>query len=216
MNHEWRNGGLAERRYEDHREHRADDRKLHDVIGPVVPSLDPAAELVHLVEISEGLVDDADALPLDVVGGRSLDEVRADPAVDRGHEPVLHRPLDIAEQDDARLVGRVLGAMNERLIEQKIFTVAPDAFDAVNEHVTPVRVRRNQPEMVAQRSGEWVAVIAELRAGRQQCEHCAMHAGDRVQELYRLRAGLASRRQSVLVPLALETLPAASEERVSA
>jgi len=39
------------------------------------------------------------------------------PAIDGGQEPVFNRPFDIAEQDDPIYVGRILGAVNEGLVE---------------------------------------------------------------------------------------------------
>jgi hypothetical protein len=52
----------------------------------------------------------------------------ADPAVDGSHEGKLHRPFDIAEQDDAVDIGRVLGAVNEGLVEHEGLPVAPNAI----------------------------------------------------------------------------------------
>ena len=72
-------------------------------------------------------------LAVHVLGGGCLDDVVADPAVDRGHEGKLHRPFDIAEQDDAVDIGRVLSAVNEGLVEHEGLPGAPNAFHAVDQ-----------------------------------------------------------------------------------
>src|SRR5258708_35724926 len=105
---------------------------------------------MDLVELAEYLVEHADALAVDVLGRRCLDDVMADPAVDRGHEAELHRALNVAEQDDAVDVGCILGAVDEGLVEHEGLAVAPDAFDAVNQDTALVRVRRDEAEMIAQ------------------------------------------------------------------
>jgi hypothetical protein len=51
-----------------------------------------------------------------------------------------------------------------------------------------VRVWRHEPEVIAQRAGEGIAMRAELAAGRQHREHRAVHARNRIQKLDRLRA----------------------------
>lgn len=56
---------------------------------------------MKLIQLAEHLVEHADVLALDVLGGGGLDDVVADPAVDGGDEAELHRALDVAEQDDA-------------------------------------------------------------------------------------------------------------------
>ena len=54
---------------------------------------------------------------------------------------VLQRPLDVAEQDDARDVGLVLGGVNEGLVEEHVLAVAPGVRLAVDEDPAIVGVR---------------------------------------------------------------------------
>lgn len=171
---------------------------------------------MKLVQLAEHLVQHADMLALDVLRRGGLDDVVADPAVDRRDEAELHRALDVAEQNDAVLVGRVLGAVDEGLVEHEGLAVAPDAGHAVDQDAALVRVRGDQAEVIAQRAGEGVAVGAELAAGRQHREHRAVDVRDGVQKLHRPRAKRARRGQEVVVPFQIEALPAALEERVEA
>jgi hypothetical protein len=79
-----------------------------------------------------------------------------------------------------------------------------------------VRIGRDEPEVIAQRTGKGIAMRAELAAGRQHGEHRAVHRRDRIQELDRLRAQRARRRKKVVIPFQVKPLPAALEERIKA
>src|SRR6478609_10930930 len=98
----------------------------------------------------------------------------ADPAVDRGHEAILHRTFDIAEQDDAVDFGRILRAVNESLVEHEGLAVTPDALLAVDQDPAFVRIRRDEAQMIAQRARKGTAMRTELAAGRQHGEHRAV------------------------------------------
>ena len=74
-------------------------------------------------------------------------------------------------------IGRVLGAVDEGLVEHESLAVAPDAFHAVDQDPAFVRIGGDQSEVIAQRAGERIAMRAELAAGRQHGEHCAMDVG---------------------------------------
>src|SRR5262245_58613553 len=80
------------------RDNQADDQDadavFQRVIDRPVPFLDLAAAEMQLIELAEHLVEHADMFAFDVLGGGGLDDVMADPAVDRGHEAVFHRTLD--------------------------------------------------------------------------------------------------------------------------
>src|SRR5947209_831480 len=147
-----------QRRHHDEAEDQRRQRIFQRVVHAAIPFLDLAARKMDLVELAEHLVEHADALAVDVLGCRRLDNVVTDPAVDRGHEAVLHRALDVAEQDDAVDVGRILGAVDEGLVEHESLAVAPDAFDAIDEDAALVRVRRNDAEVIAQRAREGIAM----------------------------------------------------------
>ena len=155
-------------------------------------------------------------LAFHVLGRGGLDDVMADPAVDRGHEAELHGTLDVAEQDDAVDVGGILGAVNKRLVEHEGLAVTPDALHAVDQDPALVRIGRDEAQMIAQRAGKGIAMRAELAAGRQHGEHRAVHGRDRIQELDRLRAQRARRGKKVVIPFQVKPLPAALEERVKA
>src|SRR5689334_16816732 len=70
------------------------------VVNLAVPVLDTSAGQMNLIEPAEHLVEHADMLAIHILGRRGLDDMMADPTVDCGHEGVLHRPFDIAKQDD--------------------------------------------------------------------------------------------------------------------
>ena len=170
-----------------------------------------------MIDRAEHLLDDADPLAGFVLGRGLLDNMPADPAGDGGHDPGLEWPLDIAKQDDAGLVGRVFGVMDEGLVEHQVLAIAPRIFMAVDEDAADPRVgRRHQTEMVAQRAGVGITVGLQPRAGGERREHRALDGGDRLQQVNRTRAGPLRRRQRVVVPFEVEPLPAAAEERVEA
>ena len=85
-------------------------------------------------------------------------------------------------------VGRILGAVNKRLVEHERLAVTPDALHAVDQDSALVRIGRNEAQMIAQRAGKGIAMRAELAAGRQHGEHRAVHRRYRIQEFDRLRA----------------------------
>src|SRR5262249_7682912 len=131
-----------QRRHHDQPDNPDHQAVLQRVVDLAVPVLHLAARQMNFVELAEHLVESADMLAVDVLGGGSFHDVVADPAVDRGHEAELHRTFDVAEQDDAVDVGGVLGAVNKSLVEHERLAVAPDAFDAVDQDPALVRIRR--------------------------------------------------------------------------
>src|SRR4029453_5802053 len=133
-----------------------------------------------------------------------------------GHEAVFHRTFDVAEQDDAVDVRRILRAVDEGLVEHERLAVAPDTLDAVNEDVALLRIGRDQAEVIAQRAREGIAVRAELAARRQHREHRAVYSRDRIEQLDGLRAKRTRRWKEGLVPLEIKALPATLEERIEA
>jgi len=70
--------------------------------------------------------------------------VVADPTIHCSHEPILHRPLDIAEQDDSSLIGRILGAVNEGLVEYETLSVAKH-IRRIDQDSAFVRIGSYQP-----------------------------------------------------------------------
>src|SRR3954454_22961123 len=119
---------LPQRRHHDQPDDPDHQAILQRVVNPAVPLLDLAAGEVNFIELAEHLVEHADMLAFHVLGRGSLDDVMADPAVDRGHEAILHRTFDVAEQDAAIDVGGILGAVNKRLVEHERLAVTPDAL----------------------------------------------------------------------------------------
>src|SRR5438034_7817322 len=77
----------------------------------------------------------------------------------------------------------VLGAMDEGLVEHDGLAVSPEVGLAVDEDAASLRIRRDQAEMVTQRTGKWIAVRTELAARRQQSKHRRVDRGNRLHEL---------------------------------
>src|ERR1043166_4014107 len=111
--------------HQDGGQQRGDQRVFDGVIDPVVPRLHALADQADGIDERECLVNEADLFAIDVLRGRRLDDVMDDPAVHVGHEPGLERPLQVAEQDDAGLVGEILGGVDIGLVEQQVLAVAP-------------------------------------------------------------------------------------------
>ncbi|CUI26274.1 Uncharacterised protein [Achromobacter xylosoxidans] len=140
----------------------------------------------------------------------------AEPAVEGLGPAPLERPLDVAEQDDAVLVGVVVGLVHVGLVEHHAFAVAPAVGFAVDDDVAAVVVGRGQPQVVAQRAGERVAVGVELAARRQLGEHRRLDLGQRLQDGHRLGAQFLGRGVAGVIPLQVEALPAVLEEGIEA
>src|ERR1700682_2613143 len=102
-----------------------------------------------------------------VLGLARADDGGLVPVIDGGHDAAGQRPLDVTEQDHARLVGLVLGPVNERLVEYDGFAVAPVVGLAVDENAAVFRIRRRKAEMIAQPSGERVAMLAQIASPRE-------------------------------------------------
>ena len=127
---------------------------------------------------------------------------------------LLRGALDVAEEDDARLVRVVARPVDVGLVEEQILAVAPHVRLAVDVDEAVLGVRRDEPEVVADRAAEGVPVLDQLAVGREQREHGAVDRGDALEERHRPGARLAGGGEEVAVPLEVEALPAALEERV--
>ena len=101
-----------------------------------------------------------------VLGLARADDSGFVPVIDGGHDAAGQRPLDVAEQDHTRLIGLVLGPVNERFVEDDCLTIAPVVGLAVDENAALFRIRRRKPEVVAQRSGKRVAMLAQIAPRR--------------------------------------------------
>ena len=137
-----------------------------------------------------------------------------DEAVQRAHDARAQRPLDVAEEDYAGLVGEVLEAVDVGLVEDEVLAVAPRILVAVDEDATFVAVRRDESQVVADRARERIAVLADFAARPDEREHRPVDGRDRLDERDRLRAERARRRQRRAVPLQVEPLPSLAEEAV--
>ncbi len=181
-----------------------------------VLALEAGEQIAAASEQRVDAVEGADLLGLDVLGRGGADDVPRHPAVERRHPARSQRALDVAEQDDPRHVGLVLGGVNEGLVEEHVLAVAPGVRLAVDEDAAVVGIRRDQPEVIAQRAGERIAVAVELAAGRQQREHRRVDRRQRLDQRHRFRAQRPRRRQRRAVPLEVEALPAFLEEGIEA
>jgi hypothetical protein len=85
-------------------------------------------------------------------------------------------------RNDAIVFGRVLGAMDERLVEHDRLAVAPAVAAAVDLDVAAIVARRHEPEVVAQRARVRIAVLAKVRAGRELGEHRRLHGRNRAED----------------------------------
>ena len=114
------------------------------------------------------------------------------------------------------MLGLVLDPMHVGLVEHHIVAIAPGVFLAVDENTAGVGVGRRQAQVVAQRTGERVAVRVQVTAAGQQREHGALDVGNAVDQLHGAGAQRVGRWQGFVVPLEVETLPAFLEERTEA
>src|SRR4030095_9410836 len=80
---------LPQRRRHDQRDDPDHQAVLQRVVDLAVPLLDLAAGEVNFIELAEHLVEHADMLAFHVLGRGGLDDVMADPAVDRGNKSIL-------------------------------------------------------------------------------------------------------------------------------
>ena len=87
---------------------------------------------------------------------------------------IPNRPFDVAKQDDPILIGRILGSVDESLVEHESLSFAPNAFHAIDQDSASFRIGGYQSEVITQRAGERIAMRTKLTAGRQHCKHCAM------------------------------------------
>jgi hypothetical protein len=92
---------------------------------------------------------------------------------------VGQRPLNVAEQDDPRHAGLVLGDVDEGLVEQDRFAVPPMIGHAVDDYSAARRIGRHEAQVIAQRSGVRIPMRAQFSARRQRREHRRIESGDR-------------------------------------
>src|SRR5437016_3743410 len=161
----------------------ADDQPFECVMRELAAALDALADEANAISDAEDPVEHADAVPRSVLGLAGTDDRIAEAAVQPRHDAARQRAFDVAEQDHARHVGLVLGAMDESLVEHDGLAVAPEIGLAVDEDAASFRIRRDQAEVVTQRTGEWIAVGTELAARRQQGKHRRVDRGNRLHEL---------------------------------
>src|SRR5215211_4387437 len=142
----------------------ADDRIFERVVDVLVPRLHALAEQAYVIDVAEILLNTPTRSPASFSVALSLMMWRL---TQRFAACVarVRSPLDIAEQD-ARLVGGVLGVVDIGLVEQRILAVAPRIGNAVDHDAAPAGVsRRHQAEVVAQRSGDGVAMLHQRTPG---------------------------------------------------
>src|SRR6266851_7705364 len=179
----------------------AQDKPLGGVVRELAFTLERFRRKPQVIREAEDLVEHAHVVTGHVLGLARADDGGLVPVIDGGHDAAGQRPLDVTEQDHARLVGLVLGPVYERLVEDDGFTVAPVVRLAIDENAAVFRVRRRKPEVIAQRSRERVAMLAQIASRRQQREHRRVDRGDRLYQRRRLGAQSHGRRQRIVVPL---------------
>ncbi|MNS78572.1 hypothetical protein D3C72_1121900 [compost metagenome] len=114
------------------------------------------------------------------------------------------------------MVGGVLGVVDVGLVEHHGLAIAPVVALAVDVDVAAFDARRPQAQVVAQRTGERVAVAHEAAARGQLGEHRGLDGADALEQLGGARAQHGGRGVRLVVPLQVEALPAALEEGVEA
>src|SRR5437763_1688675 len=95
----------------------AEDEPLENVVCELAFAFERFRRQPQVIGEAEDLVQDADVIPRHVLGLARADHGRFVPVIDGSHDAALQRPLDVAEQDDAHLIGLVLGPVNEGLVE---------------------------------------------------------------------------------------------------
>ena len=94
-----------------------------------------------LVDVAEGLVDAAGLVVLGIGRAGGGHDVAREPVIESLRPARGHRPLDVAEQDDAVLLGLVLGVMDVGLIKHHGLTVFPIVAFAININKTVRTIR---------------------------------------------------------------------------
>src|SRR5450631_1211053 len=140
----------------------AEDQPLGDVVRELALALQRFGRQPKVIRDAEDLVEDANVVARHVLGLARANDGCLVPMIDRGHDAARQRPLDVAEQDHAQLVGLVFGPVHVRFVEYDGFTVAPVVGLAVDENAALFRVRRRKPEVIAQRSRERIAMLPQV------------------------------------------------------
>ena len=86
-------------------EHAADQQPFQHVVGEPAAFLDALAEQAHVVDVAEDPVDETHLVAGDVLGLARADDGVPERAIEPGDRSRRERPLDVAEQDEARDVG---------------------------------------------------------------------------------------------------------------
>src|SRR5215831_1703665 len=118
-----------------------DQRVFHGPERRPVLALEFAQDVAALPEQSVDAVEGTDLLVLDVLGRGAANDVARHPPVHGRHPARAQRPLDVAEEDDARDAGLVFRRVDERLVEENVLPVAPRVRLAVDEDPAIVGVR---------------------------------------------------------------------------
>src|SRR5437667_3457433 len=150
----------------------ADDQPLQGVVRELAAALDPLADQADMIDNAEYPVQEPHPVARRILGLARANHGVAKAVVQPGQDAVRERALDIAEQDHPRHIGLVLGGVDEGLVEHHGLAVAPVIRLAVDKNATCVGIRGDEPQMVTERTREWVAMRTELSAGRQYREQC--------------------------------------------
>src|SRR3954468_10603519 len=112
-----------------------------------MPALECFLALAYAVRERVQPVDGADPFGFDILCRGRLAEYAADDAIDAAHDRRLQWPLDIAEQDHARLIGLVFGPVHERFVEHDVLAVAPCVRLTIDEYQAVVGIGRDEAEV---------------------------------------------------------------------
>jgi len=190
--------------------------KLEHLVQRVIEMLQRTRTELEPMHPAIQTVDQADLITSEILGGGGAAEHTADRAVDSAQPTRPQWPFDIAKENDAIVRATIFGPMHKGFVKQHVLAIAPRIHLAINENPALVTVWRDQPEVIAQRTGKRIAVRVQLRTGRKQGEHRGLDARHLPHQGDALRAQCLCRGQRFVVPLQVKTLPAFLEKRIEA
>src|SRR5690606_40708143 len=104
----------------------------------------------YLIHVTKAPVQEPHFIAFDIFGGGRGQNNPRKYAVEPVHQKELHRTLYIEEQNDPVLLRPILSIVDEGFIKDNGLTIPPRVLLAIYINITIVRIRRDQPEVIAQ------------------------------------------------------------------